>query len=232
MAQRSATRPGLANAFWGWTVAIAGSIVLNIALFGLMPGLIQRLPASQDKLEELKQVQVIRVKKQETVQRKKKPPTIQKTEPVKQVKQAPQAQLLPRTAALKPHLDFKLNPKLPTAPMDLVMPSLENFSMQGPSLKDVYEIDELDTGLMALVKIPPMYPGPARRRGIEGFVTVEFRVSPEGIVEDIAIITAEPADIFNLAVKNCVTAWKFKPPTIEGIPVAARARTTIHFKLE
>ncbi|MCP3873651.1 MAG: TonB family protein, partial [Desulfobacteraceae bacterium] len=49
---------------------------------------------------------------------------------------------------------------------------------------------------------------------------------------DIEVIRAQPDKIFNKSVLSCVSQWKFKPGTVEGIPVATRARTTIHFKLE
>ncbi|MBU1194370.1 MAG: TonB family protein [Proteobacteria bacterium] len=222
-------RPG--RSLWGWAVAVAGSIALNLTLFGLMPGLIQRVPNTPDKLDELSHIQVVRVKRPETPLQKKEPKKNVPPEPVKQVKHTPVNPMVQKTIA-KPYLKFELNPKLPTAPTDLVMPPLENFSLDAPVLKAVYDIAELDTGLMALVKIPPIYPIQAKRRGIEGFVDVEFIVTAAGIVQDIKITAARPKTIFNSAVIACVSRWKFKPPTVEGIPVATRAATTIKFKLE
>lgn len=221
-----------AKSFWGWAIALVGSIALNITLFGLMPGLIQRIPAPPDELEELKHIQVIRVKKADPPPRKKEPRKMTRPKPVQPVKQARQVRVKQKKIALKPQLKFELNSRLPAAPMDLVMPSLENFAMDVPVMKDAYDIAELDTGLTALVRIPPIYPIRAKRRGIQGFVTVEFLVSGKGLVQEVAIIRAEPESVFDNAVINCVSRWKFTPPTVEGIPVAARARTTIRFHLE
>lgn len=225
-------KPFSGKPLWGWAIAIAGSIALNITLFGLMPGLIQRLPNSPDKLDELPNIQVVRIKRLETIAQKKEPRKITRPEQTKQIKHTPVSRLVPKKRIIKPYLKFDLNPNLPTAPMDLAMPSLENFSMDAPVLKDIYDISELDTGLMALVKIPPLYPIRAKRRGIEGFVNVEFMVTAAGLVKDIKITAAEPGTIFNKAVINCVSRWKFKPPTVEGIPVTTKAATTIRFKLE
>ena len=64
--------------------------------------------------------------------------------------------------------------------------------MDAPALKDLYDISELDGSLMALVKVPPIYPIRARRREIQGAVTVEFTVTQQGLVEGISILEAKP----------------------------------------
>lgn len=229
----SASRKKPTSTLWGWGLALSGSLALNIFLFALMPGLIQKIPAGPETIDVIKQIQVIRIKKPERPPQKKMPPKINKIKPVTTKKELkPVRKVQPRRIELNPQLKIELNPKLPAAPMDLVMPPLETFSIEAPVLKDVYEMGELDTGLMPLVKIPPIYPVRAERREIEGFVTVEFLVTPKGLVRDIRIIKAVPEKIFNTAVIKCVSQWKFNPPTVEGIPVSSRAQTTIRFKLE
>ena len=217
---------------WGWAIAIAGSLVLNITLFGLMPGLIQGIPEVPDMREDLNPTQVIRIKRVETLPRRKEPKKISPPRPVKQIRQTTLTRVRPQKPIVRPKLKFELNARLPEAPMDLAVPSLETVSMDIPVLKNIYDITELDTGLTALVKLPPVYPGRARAREIEGFVTVEFAVTPEGLVRDIKIIQSKPPTLFDKSVTACVARWKFHPPTVEGIPVTAKARTTIRFKLE
>ncbi len=217
---------------WGWAIALAGSIALNIILFGLMPGLIQQTPALPEKREDLKHIQVIRVKKVEPPLREKSPLKIVKPRSVEQIKQTHPVRVKQKKILLKPRLKFELNPELPPAPMDLVMPSLEHFSMAVPILKEIYDIEELDTGLTVLVRTPPIYPVKAQRRDIQGFVTVEFTVTIQGLVKHIKILESKPKKIFNNSVLNCVSRWKFTPPTVEGIPVSTRAVTTIRFKLD
>jgi protein TonB len=221
-----------ARTIWGWTVALVGSILLNISLFGLMPGLIQGLPDKPKTLDDVKQIQVIRIKKpspplQRTAPKKTPPP-----KPLKKATPSRNTLIKPRSVDLKPRLAFALNPKLPAAPLDLVIPDLAHFSMETPVLKSQYTMDELDSPLMPLVKLPPIYPIRATRRGIEGFVTVEFLVTDQGLVREITIIEAEPENIFDKSVIQCVSHWKFRPGTLDGIPVATLARTTIRFKLE
>ncbi|WP_300460538.1 energy transducer TonB [Desulfobacula sp.] len=222
-----------ARTFWGWTIALVGSILLNISLFGLMPGLIQGLPDKPKTLDDLKPIQVIRAKKtppppQRTAPKKTVPPP----KPLKKVPPSRNTIIKPTSVNLKPRLAFALNPNLPTAPLDLVIPDLAHFSMEAPVLKSQYTMDELDSQLTPLVKLPPIYPIRATRRGIEGFVTVEFLVTDQGLVQAVTIIEAEPKNIFDKNVIQCVAHWKFRPGTVDGIPVATLARTTIRFKLE
>ncbi|MBU2455203.1 MAG: energy transducer TonB, partial [Proteobacteria bacterium] len=152
--------------------------------------------------------------------------------PLKNMTNSRNTDIMPRPATLNPYRAFEMNPKLPAASMDLVMPDLEKFSMDLPVLKNQYAMGELDSPLIPLVKIPPIYPVRASRRGIEGFVTVEFIVTQKGLVQEIKIIEAEPETIFNKSVIQCVSKWKFLPGTVQGMPVATQAITTIRFELE
>lgn len=62
-----------------------------------------------------------------------------------------------------------------------------------------------------LRKVKPKYPNRARRRGIEGEVSVSFIVSENGSVkrDSIRIISAKPAKVFNRSVVTAVAKWKF-----------------------
>ena len=50
--------------------------------------------------------------------------------------------------------------------------------------------------------------------------------------ENPEIVEADPDQIFDASVINCVAQWKFKPGTMEGVAVSTLAQTTIKFKLE
>ncbi len=227
------------RSFSGWAFALIGSVLLNVSLFGLMPGLIQKFPDRPCPLEEIRQVQVIRIKNAASPPQKKpeKPKQVKpaKTKVLKSFKQKSEIRSEVKSSlkpTLRPQLAFQLNPKLPRDSMDLVMPGLEHFSMGGPMLKPHYTMGELDSPLTPLVKIPPIYPPLATRRGIEGYVTVEFLVTQKGMIQQIRILESKPEHIFDKSVSACVSQWKFKPGTIEGIPVATLAQTTIRFRLE
>ncbi len=218
--------------FMGWILAIGFSTLLNLTLFGLMPGLIHMIPQDQQDLEDIKAIQVIRVKHKETPPRKKE---LKKPEPKKEPIRktvTPTRMVQQKPMQLKPRLPFQLNPKLPVTASSLIMPPMENFSLTAPTLKGLYEMGELDSPLTPLAKIPPIYPMRAMRRGIEGWVKIRFLVNTKGLVEQLKVLESEPKDIFEKSVVNCVSQWKFKPGTVEGVAVNTMAETTIRFELE
>ena len=224
--------------FRGWILALAGAILLNISLFGLMPGLIQHVPNRPDALDIPHQIQVIRIKKlsppepPKEPEPLKKPEIMEKSKPVKNLEIELKPSVKPRPHPLKLRVPFELNPTLPAAPLDLVLPAPVPIAPNPPKIKSHYTTAELDTPLTARVKISPIYPFRASRKSIEGFVTVEFFVTPKGSVKNIRIIDATPRDMFEKSVTQCVSQWSFNPGTVNGNPVEALVRTTIRFELE
>ena len=215
--------------FYSWGLPIIFSVILNLFLFGIMPGMIQK-PQKPDDLENIKAIQVVRIKRAESPVRKKqlKKPEKHNKKPkeiknrVKVYKQKPMV--------LKPRLPFELNSKLPNAVNSLQMPPLEHFSLNTQS--GLFSESELDSPLTPLAKIPPIYPLRAARQSIEGWVKVRFVVNTSGLVENLTIIESEPAKVFDRSVINCVSKWKFKPGSVEGVPVLTQAETTIRFEMD
>jgi protein TonB len=129
-------------------------------------------------------------------------------------------------------MPFEINPRLPRGPNTLELPPMETGPQMPAGSANVFAEGDLDAPLTVLVRIPPVYPLRARRLGIEGRVRVSFLVETSGNVDQIKILEAEPAGVFESSVRQCVSRWRFKPGTIEGVPVRARMETTIQFKLE
>ncbi len=224
------TRQDLLSISFNWGIAIVFSAMLNLFLFGIMPGMIQKVPTTCKDFKDYKAVQVIRIKRPDSSIRKKEhkrdEPEKKKIKPIKKhIKIYKQKHMV-----LKPRLPFQLNAKLPDCPDSLKMPPLENFTMG--SHTGIFMENQLDSPLIPLAKIPPLYPMRASRRGIEGWVKVRFIVNSSGLVENLEIIESKPSKIFDKSVMNCVSRWKFKPGTVEGIAVPTQAETTIRFKLE
>ena len=107
-----------------------------------------------------------------------------------------------------------------------VKPSLDG--LKAPAMPTV------DRNATPLVRVPPRYPRRAIRRGVEGAVTVEFTVNPDGTVKpgSIKVIKADPKGVFEKAVKRSILRWRFKSRTQGGQPVSFRAQQTLEFKLE
>lgn len=226
---RSPTKWG--RSFALWTTAMLFSIILNLAFFSLLPGLTSKTPAKPEDTIHFQMVNVVRVKRREIPPKKKEIKRLKEQE--KPQKKPLRNPLLKKQFKIKtPKIPFEINPKLPaghgtlpTFPMEMVNLNLSGF-------KDAYSIGELDGPLTPLVRVPPMYPMIAKRRGIEGWVKVKFLVTEQGGVDRIEILEANPEKIFDQSVVRCVSSWRFSPGKVQGEPVNTWVMTTIRFELE
>ncbi|MBU0994892.1 MAG: energy transducer TonB [Proteobacteria bacterium] len=214
-----------------WGIPVLFGVLINITLFCMMPGLIRIVPDKPVFDDNLHAVQVIRIKRPDSQVQRKKPKELPKPEK-KEIRPTEKNISLSKPLQNKIHLSFELNTKLPVGPQTLSMPSLELFSLNASGLKSAYGIHELDGPLTPLSKIPPIYPMRAKRLSIEGSVSVKFLVDENGLVAHIEILESTPSDIFNKSVIACISRWRFKPGTIEGIPVQTWVETMIRFELE
>ncbi len=66
------------------------------------------------------------------------------------------------------------------------------------------------------IRMPqPIYPQNALARGIEGQVVVEFGLALDGSVQDLHVIDAQPADVFDQAAIQAMRSWKYASPSDE-----------------
>ena len=102
----------------------------------------------------------------------------------------------------------------------------------GPSLNIERASIEIDTGLelsnasisatdgdyLPLVAIAPQYPTRAAQRGIQGWCLVSFTVDGLGnVIEDtIAVVDAEPPNIFDRSSVRAAARFKFQPRVVDG----------------
>ena len=90
-----------------------------------------------------------------------------------------------------------------------------------------------DRDVIPLVRIEPDYPARAASRGIEGFVVVQFTITPAGTIRDPKVVDAEPKGIFDAAAIKAVSKWKYNPKIEEGVAVERRGvQVKLAFKLE
>jgi protein TonB len=136
--------------------------------------------------------------------------------------------ILPQMAALKQPLPKplpRLNIAAPHATIDSDSPYLGGISSAAPGFIMAHD-------LIAVLRRSPPYPRLLKRRGIEGYVLVEFTVTDRGLVKDPVIIESRPHEDFGKSVLRTVRYWKFKPYRLDDIPVAVRARQGIDFTME
>ncbi|ABW67539.1 energy transducer TonB [Desulfosudis oleivorans] len=101
-----------------------------------------------------------------------------------------------------------------------------------PAGPQVFDAMDLDSPLVPVFRKPPVYPAHAKRRNIQGWVTVSFLVDAKGRVTDVTVTESDPESIFDDSVIQCVSGWRFKPGTIAGRPVVTKVTTTIRFELK
>ena len=80
--------------------------------------------------------------------------------------------------------------------------------------------------------VAPRYPSAAIRKGIEGWVEMDFTVATDGAVKDIEVRAAEPAGMFEEAATRSVSQWRYRPLMRNGRAVEQRARLRVRFALE
>lgn len=88
------------------------------------------------------------------------------------------------------------------------------------------------TSLNKLRHVDPEYPSAARSRDLAGWVDLELTVQTDGSVGDVAVIRAEPANIFDKAAIDAVRQWRYEPVQRNGKPVEQRTRVRIRFQLQ
>ena len=209
-----------------WLGAASGALVLNLALFALMPRLLQRSTEVPVFEQPVANINVIRLKEEgrEVARDREKPPP-------------PPPETLPQPRFAAPShtrfaLDFELNPRLPAGPVAVALPAVAPVAPDIAGLGEFFAAGDLDAPLTVISRIPPVYPPHAKHRGVKGWVRVRFVVREDGRVTDIAIQESEPAGVFDASVARSVAGWRFKPGTVAGTPVKAWAETTIRFELE
>ncbi len=132
----------------------------------------------------------------------------------------------PEPALTEIQLDTRIDSQLHLKPPSQVLPPATPVST-----RDFYRMGELDQEPVNQVRMEPVYPFRARRRGIEGSVKIRFFVTSSGKVSDLEIIKARPEGFFEKAVRQTVSRWRFQPGRVGGVKVKTLVETTIVFKL-
>jgi protein TonB len=77
-----------------------------------------------------------------------------------------------------------------------------------------------------------VYPPDALRRGLEGWVDLEFTIAADGSTRDIQVRESRPGGVFNRAATDALRTWRYKPVLRNGQPVDQRAQLRMQFTLE
>ncbi len=159
-------------------------------------------------------VDFVRVKRDETVERKKPKPK-------------------------KPAQPDQPPPDMPQPEMDNMDMSMDAVGISPVSINPNASMNiglgfsGADGEYLPIVKVAPVYPRRALERGIEGYVLLEFTVTRLGTVENPVVIEADPPNIFNRAAIAAALKFKYKPRVVEGEAIAVPGvQNLIRFELE
>ena len=212
-----------------WLPALVLALVVNALMFGALPGLMQRETKISSERIPIHPVHFVRLKR-ETPPVSRKPPPPEKPKPARAKIKKPQV----APPQKRPELTIPFQPDriLLVTPGTISVPLARGIDLGKYPLEHRWSVGDLDQPLTPLIRIPPLYPLRAKRRGVEGWVRVKFLVRENGAVAQVEIIEAAPEKLFDNSVRRCVSDWRFKPGTVDGEPVDVWAETIIRFKLE
>jgi len=81
----------------------------------------------------------------------------------------------------------------------------------------------------AIDRTKPIYPPLARQIHLQGDVSVEVIISPEGWVESARVVNGHP--MFAQYAREAALSWRFGPTVLNGVPVRVTGVITFVFKL-
>jgi len=210
-----------------WGIPLLAALLLNGLLVSFIPGLMDPISERKPDIKSVQGFRMVRIKP--PVPRDKAQIFPEKRMITSSEKQSPLKNSLMADRA-KPDLTLDLKTDLPAPTYSRELKVKLNFDLPTPGTT-FYSLDEIDNPLMPLVRTPPLYPRQAQRRGIQGWVDVEFIVNISGRVETVTIIQAEPPGIYEQSVIRAVSSWRFSPGTVSGKPVNIRIRQRLQFRL-
>lgn len=94
-----------------------------------------------------------------------------------------------------------------------------------------FTLAEVDQPPRILRSIEPLYPFAAKRKNIEGSVTLRFVVTKEGEVQEPHVVESEPPDVFDSSALKAIARFKFKPAIKDGRAVDCIVIAPLKFNL-
>jgi len=90
-----------------------------------------------------------------------------------------------------------------------------------------------DRDVIPVVRIAPEYPPKPLADQIEGWVKVQFTITPTGTVHDAFVVDSSPKNVFDAAALKSIARWRYNPKVEDGVPVERiGVQTVIRFQLQ
>jgi protein TonB len=81
-------------------------------------------------------------------------------------------------------------------------------------------------------ELQPPYPASEQRAGSEGTVVVLLTIGTDGRVTAVRRISAASDAFWRATERHALRHWRFKPATVDGVPVVSTKRLTVHFRMD
>ena len=89
-----------------------------------------------------------------------------------------------------------------------------------------------DGPLVSLILVQPTYPIWASRKGLEGYVIVQFDVLSDGYVANVVVIESSNS-VFEGAAIKAAERFRFRPKVVDGVPqVSTGIQNIFRFRME
>lgn len=85
------------------------------------------------------------------------------------------------------------------------------------------------TSGLLINKVQPIYPKKARRKRIEGVVVMTARISRQGDITDLQVVSGDP--MLAKAAMDAVEQWKYRPYLFNGDAVEVETQILVNFRL-
>ncbi|MCH9697922.1 MAG: TonB family protein [Gammaproteobacteria bacterium] len=227
--QQSGSANWFSNLMIRCCLALLVAIMLTSALFWLMQWMVMDNDNGLQQTSNLQHVDFIRLQKDTELNKKqrilKPEPEPEPPPPQPELSQPPPDQ--PRQSP--PDMDMP-NIDMPKASHRLSANLTQGVTVQ-PQTGQA-GLGQPTSGLIPIVTSKPRYPLRAQSRNIEGWVTIEFTITPTGTVINPRVTASKPKGIFDRAALNAITKWKFKPKVENGHAVAQLAIQRMEFNLD
>ena len=152
-------------------------------------------------------------------------------------------ELSPTQRKLPPKADKPQKPKMPDAQSEAESLNPDGLKFAATS-STPYQLDLMAGGDLTkgwagtrdplpIMRVTPIYPSRAARRGLEGWVEVAFTITATGATEDLRVVSEDPPGVFGRAAMKAVRKWKYKPQVIDGkVQPRPNVRVMLKFELE
>ena len=132
-----------------------------------------------------------------------------------------------RTEVIETKKEKPEKPPEPEVPPEMPSPDQANnfdnsmaVSISAPVIDASLNVGGVGFGVsdgeyLPIVKVAPVYPARALSRGLEGYVIVEFTVTPSGSVRDVTVVEST-SSLFERAATEAALKFKYKPRVIDG----------------